>query len=290
MTPSTVPRTTARDLVARYELLLLDAYGVLLTHDGALPEAAAFVDHLRAEHRPFLIVTNDASRSPQRSAERYRALGLAVDAEQILTSGLLLERYFDEQGLGGARCLVLGPADSVEYVARAGGRIVDLPTAEDADVLVLCDERGFDVMPGLDRVLSLLIRRIDAGRPPRLIVPNPDLIYPASDGRYGLTAGALALMFEQVLAERYPGRDDLQFVRLGKPHAPIFDEARRRAGTSRLVMLGDQLATDIRGAVRAGIDSALVTSGLTRFDDSGEPANGYPPDARPTYLLESLRP
>ena len=64
-----------------------------------------------------------------------------------------------------------------------------------------------------------------------------------------------------------PGRDDLRFTRLGKPNAPIFQEALRQAGTTDVVMVGDQLGTDILGANRLGIPSALVTTGLSSLDD-----------------------
>ncbi|MBW2524502.1 MAG: HAD hydrolase-like protein [Deltaproteobacteria bacterium] len=281
--------TTAGQLIERYQVLLIDAYGVLITHDGVLPGAGELIAHLSSANKPFFIVTNDASRSVERSAERYRGLGLSIAAEQIITSGLLLRRHFADHGLIGARCVVLGPDDSLEYVRSAGGEIVDLDSTEDAEAVIICDERGFDVMPSLDRVLSMLFRRADDGQSTALIVPNPDLIYPADTGRFGFTAGALAVMFEEALAQRYPDRDDLRFVRLGKPHRAIFEEARRRAGTDDLVMIGDQLATDILGAARYGIDSALVTTGLTRVGADGLPAAGYPADAQATYLLRSLR-
>lgn len=45
-------------------------------------------------------------------------------------------------------------------------------------------------------------------------------------------------------------------------HAPIFEEAVRRIGSRRVAMVGDQLATDILGARRCGIDAVLVGTGL----------------------------
>ena len=111
---------------------------------------------------------------------------------------------------------------------------------------------------------------------------NPDLIYPHSPGRYGITAGSVALVMEAVLRERYPVQE-FAFVRLGKPYSPIFEEAARRAGTRDMILFGDQLHTDILGASRFGIDSALLLSGLTR-----QPFSGYPEDMTPTYVLQSL--
>jgi HAD superfamily hydrolase (TIGR01450 family) len=267
----------------RYRCLFLDAYGVLISHEAALPKAGALIDRLHEAGHPFFIVTNDASRSPETSAARYREMGLAVSAERVITSGSVLGPYFRREGLAGARCLVLGPEESRRYVTEAGGRALSPDRDEDAEVLVVCDERGYTFREGLDRALSLLYRRIDRGQPIRMILANCDLVYPAGDGRYGFTARAAALLLEDALALRYPGRTDLRFQRLGKPHRPIFDEAIRRAGTREVVMVGDQVETDVRGANAAGIDSALVVGGITRAIP-----DPFPEGARPTWILPEL--
>jgi ribonucleotide monophosphatase NagD (HAD superfamily) len=87
-------------------------------------------------------------------------------------------------------------------------------------------------------------------------------------------------MLEAVIRQRYPSLEE-PLVRLGKPYPPLFEAARERLGGGRLVMLGDQLATDILGANRCGIDSVLVGSGLCR-GDKGEG------EAHPTWYLSSL--
>ena len=78
-----------------------------------------------------------------------------------------------------------------------------------------------------------------------------------------LIAAAIRPVAVEGLALRYPQRPDLRFTRLGKPGPALFAEAERRAGTRDLVMLGDQLETDILGANRYGIDSVLVGGGVT---------------------------
>ena len=180
---------------------------------------------------------------------------------------------------------MLGPAESLEYVRRAGGDPVPLAAGAEAEVVVVCDEGGYDLLPAVDAALSLVHRRLEAGRETPLILANPDLIYPAGPGRFGITGGAVAFLVEHALRQLHPGRDDLRFVPLGKPHPPMFEEAARRAGTRDLVMVGDQTPTDIRGASRFGIASALVLTGVTRFDErvlAGED--------RPTWVLRSLAP
>jgi HAD superfamily hydrolase (TIGR01450 family) len=282
MTPA-VPAISMGRLLAVYDGILLDAYGVLITHEGAMPGAEALVRRLHDADVPYLVLTNDASRSPRASADRYREMGLPVPPERVITSGSLLRPYLEANRLRGARCLVLGTGDSVRYVEEAGGIVV--PTAPDteADCLVVCDERGYPLRESLDSALTVLYRTIDRGKPIRLVLPNPDLVYPAGDGRFGFTAGAVATLLEAGLRRRYPHRPDLVFERLGKPHPLIFEEALRRIGTRNVVLVGDQLDTDIRGAAACGIDSALALTGITTRA-ALETAGG----TLPTYLLESL--
>lgn len=284
MTPS-VPAVSMNRLLGAYEAILLDAYGVLITHDGAMPGAAALVRRLHETGAAYLVLTNDASRSPRASAERYAEMGLPIPADRVITSGSLLRPYLEENGLTGARCMVLGTGDSVRYVEDAGGVVVPTDPDADAECLVVCDERGYPLRESLDAAITLLYRRIDRGEGVRLVLPNPDLVYPAGDGRFGFTAGAVATLLEAGLRRRYPHREDLRFERLGKPHPLIFEEAMRRLGTRKVVLVGDQLDTDIRGAAECGIDSALALTGITPRE-----ALGHPEAVLPTYVLTSLDP
>jgi ribonucleotide monophosphatase NagD (HAD superfamily) len=72
---------------------------------------------------------------------------------------------------------------------------------------------------------------------------------------------------------------------LGKPHAPIFRKALERSGTRDMVMIGDQLETDIYGAVEFGLDAVLVNTGIAHPDHKN-----VDPSLQPTYLLNSLEP
>jgi ribonucleotide monophosphatase NagD (HAD superfamily) len=194
----------------------------------------------------------------------------------------LLKGYFAKNRLTGSRCVVLGPEDCIRYVELAGGVVVS--PQEAFDVLVIGDESGFPFLETVDIVLTGLIRKLDHGENVRLVLPNPDLIYPKSDRGYGITGGGIALILEAALHQRYPARSNLHFERLGKPHTVIFKEALRRSGTRNMVMIGDQLATDIRGAHAFGLDSVLVGSGVTHTETIG--VNDY---LLPTYAMPSIR-
>jgi HAD superfamily hydrolase (TIGR01450 family) len=272
---------TAAELIDRYELLLLDAYGVLVHAGGAMPGAVELLEAVSAAGKRYLVVTNDASRLPETAADRLRGMGLAVDVDQIVCSGMLLAPRFAAGDLAGARCLVLGPADSIEYVRRAGGVVEDCAEDGEYDAIVVCDDAGYPFLGTLDTAVTALFRLVERGRAPRLILPNPDIIYNRGPNSFGFTAGAAAMLLEVALERRFPGLG-LRFERLGKPHRPLFELALERGGGGPAVMIGDQLETDIAGAVAAGIDSALLAGGVAGDTLPESPV------ARPTYLLASL--
>jgi ribonucleotide monophosphatase NagD (HAD superfamily) len=185
--------------------------------------------------------------------------------------------------LAGAATLVLGTADSVAYVVEGGGVPVELAPGVAFDVLAICDDDGTPFLEGIEIAASSTIRALEAGRRPRLVLPNPDLVYPKRGGELGFTAGAMGLLVEAALARRFPHAPP-RFDVLGKPHAPLFEAAAARLAIppGRLVMIGDQLETDVAGAAAAGIATALLQSGVSRWHASSPVV--------PTWLLDSIAP
>jgi HAD superfamily hydrolase (TIGR01450 family) len=273
------PRTTVEQLLERYDGFLLDAYGVLVDGSGPLPGAASFLQTLIDGGRSFVVLSNDASRLPETAASRYRGFGLPIDPDHMVTSGSLLPAHFEQAGLQGRRCIVLGPEDSLRMVRSAGGEPTEA-SDDAASVIVVCDDAGYPFLPAIEATISSALRRLDRGEPVHLVLPNPDLTYPKAPGEVGLTSGSVAMVIEAALRVRF-GDDAPRFTALGKPHGPIFAAGCERLGTDpvRVVMLGDQLGTDIAGASAFGLDSVLVGTGLGMM---------RPGDAVPTYTLPSL--
>lgn len=268
----------ARSLLDRYDGFLLDAYGVLVDGDGPLPHAAAFVRALAESGKAKLLLSNDASRTCRQIHDRLHGFGIALGPDEILSSGMMIAPWVEQNGLSGAPAVVLGPEGSQRLAAEAGLREVSARETE-ARVILVCDEAGFPFVETIEAVLGTLITRTESGRPTALVLPNPDVLYPKAGGAVGITAGAAACVIERGLQARF-GADAPVFERLGKPHAPIFDAAMLRV-EGRLLMIGDQLGTDVVGAHGAGVDVALVETGVGRRP---------PPDGpvQPTWVLESL--
>lgn len=282
---SDVPFISPAQIVARYDAVLLDAYGVLNDHAGPAAGAAPFLRRLEQAGRTWGVVSNDASRLPARAAARYTGFGLPIAEDRIILSGAVLLPHFASAGLEGARCIVLGPPDSAAWVERAGGVVVgfDDPLL-DPRAIVVCDDEGYPFLPAVEASINAAIARLDAGQPLDLVLPNPDLVYPRGSNQLGLTAGSVAMIIEAALGTRYPAAPP-RFAALGKPSRAIFDLARdalRIGPDARVVMLGDQLGTDIAGANAAGIDSVLVAGGVTPLSNLAEDG------PRPTFVLQAL--
>lgn len=277
-----VPEIKAQELLDQYDCLLIDAYGVLIHRDGPIQHAAAFIDALNAQNKPYVILTNDASRSAQSASDNLKSKGFSIEPEHVITSGSLVVPYFQENNLQGAKCYVFGPQKSHELVTQAGGIVIDPKEDDEVDVVIAMDDAGFDFLTMIEDVLSAVFRRLDAGHKVQFLVPNPDLIYQKNEREVGLTAGSIALIIEEALHVRYYDEAPT-FLKLGKPHHYIYEQALKKTKTRNMAMIGDQIRTDILGANKFGIASILVATGLTQLR-SGH----VPEEQRPDFLLHSL--
>lgn len=275
------PETTFLELTRRYDALLLDAYGVLVHATGTYPGAEAGIEHLNERSVPYCVVTNDASRTSGSATRMYREVGLAINPERVLTAIELLVPYFERHGWKGSSCAVLGPGDAHDCVRKAGGNIVD-PREETFEVLVLADDAGYPFRETINAVLTRLIRAFERRDRVELLLPNSDLFYQRDLDAWGFASGSVAKLLESILADRFPDRRP-RFEVLGKPQPLMFEEARRRVDRDDIVMIGDQLSTDVRGATQAGLDSALVVDSDADID-----ARLRDSEVQPDYLLPSL--
>jgi glycerol 3-phosphatase-2 len=251
-------------LADRYDAYLLDLDGVLYRADHPVEHAAAAVERLRERGRSVVFMTNNSSRTPSQVADRLLSVGVRASADEVVSSAIVTAELLHERGLADA--FVIGEDGVLEALDRAGIR-VDGPDARSAEAVVVGWDRGitYDKL----RTAALLVERGAV-----LIATNADPSYPAPDG---LWPGAGALLAAVVATT------GVEPLVVGKPHAPLFQAACRRAGGERPLVVGDRLDTDIAGAADLGLDSLLVLTGVTSAADLSQAA------PRPTYIGEDLR-
>lgn len=284
------PSIVSVDYMAEnYDAIAFDSYGVLVDGINPLPGAIEFTDRLNKLGTPWLLATNDASRLTECRVEVMSGQGFGISAKQVISAGSLLGRYFDERGIVGSQCIATGSGDAVEFVRLAGCEPVALtPNDEISTSLALAGITGYDWSAATSDMLTLIIRRMDAGNPLHLVVPNPDVLYPDGGDRFAIGPGGLAELIEAGVSRRFGDDDAVKFTKLGKPYSPMFDAIKERLeGYERIGFVGDQLHTDIAGANQAGLDSVLIGTGITRWQEASD-LDDVPGSMMPKLLLPSM--
>nr|WP_235971250.1 HAD-IIA family hydrolase [Palleronia pontilimi] len=240
---------TLADVADPYDLILLDAYGVLNVGETAIPGAAARIAALRAAGKRVAVVSNSAGYPKRMMMDRYARLGFDFAPAEVVTSreallaclagqpprhwGLMLTDAHDMDEFAGLRTTFLGD-DPADYDAVDGVLMV-----------------GSD---GWTEHRQALLEDAMRARPRPVIVGNPDIVAPREDGlsrEPGHFAHGLA------------DRTGIAPVFLGKPFPQIFELALARLDAppppARVLMVGDTLHTDILGGRHMGVATALVT-------------------------------
>jgi len=250
--------------VSDYDGLFVDLDGVVYRGRQAVPHA---VESLRGFVGRVLYVTNNASRTPEAVAAQLAGYGLPVGADDVVTSAQAAAAHLATLVGPGARILVTGGDGLVQAVTERGLRIV--ASAQEADAVV----QGYS--PDLAwRDLAEASYAVARGIP--WVASNTDMSVPTARG---IAPGNGTLVAAVAAAT---GR---QPVVTGKPHRPIMELARSRARVKRPLVIGDRLDTDIAAARAAGMDSLLVLTGVSAWQD----LLGLPPDDLPTRVAPDLR-
>ncbi|MHC3000588.1 HAD-IIA family hydrolase [Microbacterium sp. HJ5] len=254
------------------DVVLADLDGVVYAGAGALPHAVDSLNSAR-DGRRLAYITNNASRTDASVAAHLSELGLPTAADEVVTSPQAAMRLLAERIAPGSTVLVVGGDGLVDEVEKAG--FVMTRSAEDAPAAVV---QGFAPEVGwtqlAEAAFALKVPEEEGGIP--WIATNTDWTIPQARG-VAPGNGTLVSAVHTAI-----GR--LATV-AGKPEVPIFEEAVARFGARHPLFLGDRLDTDILGANRAGIASALVLTGI----DRPKHVLAAPAGSQPTFILGDLR-
>ncbi|MFT4260774.1 HAD-IIA family hydrolase [Microbacterium sp.] len=254
------------------DTVLADLDGVVYAGPGALPFAVESLNRAAGSARVGYI-TNNASRTDASVAEHLTSLGLTVAASDVVTSPQAAMRLLAGLVPPPATILVVGGAGLVDELEKAG--YTPTRSAEDAPAAVVQGFAPEVAWTDLAEAAFALKTPEDEGGIP-WIATNTDWTIPRERG-VAPGNGTLVSAVHTAI-----GR--LATV-AGKPEVPIFEEAKARFDAENALFIGDRLDTDIQGAVRAGIDSALVLTGI----DRPKHVLAAPEGSRPTYILSDLR-
>jgi HAD superfamily hydrolase (TIGR01459 family) len=270
------PTASLSAIIAPYDAVLLDLWGVV--HDGSqlYPGAKEAMAQLKAADKRIMLVSN----APRRAAKAQivlRQLGVSDEMyDHIITSGEIGYRWLKEGRQGwGRRYFFIGPTrdsdvlDGLDYQ-----RVHDV---RQTDFLLNVgfgseEESAANWQP-------LLIEA--AGRALPMLCLNPDMEVVKISGERFPCAGVLAADYQRL------GGSVTYF---GKPHQAIYDYCFDVLGCreAKVLVIGDGLATDIKGAAQAGVDAVFITGGIFQHEKESVEEVCRKHALSPRYVMPSL--
>ncbi len=240
------------EIAGDYDALVCDVWGVLHNGVHAFPPAVEALRRFRAERGRVVLLTN-APRPPHCIEPQLRQFGVPADCyDAVVTSGGAARSDLARRGR--VRIMHLGPERDFPLFEGLG---LELAAPEAAE-LVLCTGLFDDDSETPEHYRDVLGRALSRHLP--MICANPDVLVQRGD-KLVHCAGGVARFYEEL-----GGR----VAYYGKPHAPIYAAAMEAAGNpGRPLVIGDGLATDIRGANLMDYDALFVADGIHR-EDVGE--------------------
>ena len=246
-------------LLERYDHVLLDLDGCVWVGDECTRGAPAAIAELRAAGKSLAFLTNDSRRAPEDFVRKLWSLGVQASLEEVVTVGAAIQHVLAERHPP-TSAYVIGSSAIFRHVGESGARIVNgTERAAEADVVVIAGHDDLDFSELRDATQAVL-----AGA--EMLAAGRDRTFPAEGGMWPGT-GAIVAALEYAT--------DRVAHSIGKPDPQMFNTALDRLGPGRALVVGDRIDSDLAGAAAAGLDGAIVLTGVsdrTAAEAAADPA------------------
>jgi 4-nitrophenyl phosphatase len=233
------------DKLRSIKSFVIDMDGVLYRGQEPLPGAQDFLNHLQEQGVPFILATNNSTRTARQYVAKLRAMGIEVTEHHILTSAQAAALYLSQIASPRAKVYVIGEDGLISAVEEQGF----LSTDKDVDLVVA----GLDSQLTYEK-LKIATLAIRAGA--SFIGTNPDTTLPSEEG---LVPGSGAILAALEAATGVPP------LIIGKPQPILLRLAMEKLGVTPdcTAIIGDRLETDILGGKEVDLITVLVLTGIS---------------------------
>ena len=242
-------QTGLKSIVDSYDLFFIDIWGVVHNGIKLYDNSLEVLENLSNLNKEFILLTN-APRPSSTVVNFLKKMGLNKFFENVFTSGEAALKYLIKD-LKNKKFFHIGPStrDFDLFKSFEKNKVLNI---KDADYL-LCSGLFDDHSDDLNYYKSLFSEHISK----KMICTNPDLIVDRGDKRE-YCAGSVAKIFEEIKGE---------VIYFGKPYPPVYNLS-SETKNKKVLCIGDNLNTDIKGANIQNYDSLLITSGIHRYEIS----------------------
>jgi HAD superfamily hydrolase (TIGR01458 family) len=225
--------------------ILIDIDGVLYVGAQAIPGAVETIQFLQKKDFPFRLITNTTVHSRQALQTKLKVLGFNVNIDKIFSAPYAANLYLKKR-----------KAESI-YLFVKGTTSMDFKdfkiTEIDPEYIVIGDLAEEFTYERLNKAFRIIMNGT------KMIALQKNRFWQSEQG-LTLDAGAYVALLE------YASNKKAELV--GKPSRTFFEMAIEDMGMKpeQVLMIGDDIETDIQGAQNAGAKAALVKTGKYRED------------------------
>ncbi len=235
-----------------------DIGGVLYIGDEVINGAIEVINRLKDRYK-IRFLTNTTRKKPKDLYNKLKEMGFNIDENMLFTALSATKDYIKEQN---ATAYTIVADEVKDY-------FLDIESPNPSFVVVADAYTNFNY-----HNLNIGFRKLTNGA--KLIAAAKNRYFKDSDGELSMDAGGF------VEALEYAANTKATII--GKPNKEFFLLACKsmNLNPNEVLMVGDDIETDIKGAKEAGLKSALVKSGKFREDDLKK-------DIKPDFILDSIK-
>jgi HAD superfamily hydrolase (TIGR01458 family) len=240
--------------------VIFDIDGVIEFRGHVCPQSVEIINTLRKQGLVLRFLTNSTLKDRVSSATRLQNAGIVLNPTEVITASYATAEYL--RSLNPRSCWVLLER---EGILEFHDLIHDI---ENPEYIVIGDYQAKFNFENLNKALRLLLKGS------KLVGMISELV-DITTGEIELNVGSWVRMLETA--------SGVKATYIGKPNPYMFELTLKsmRLDASEVIMVGDQLGTDILGANQAGIKSILLKTGEYQN-------RNLDCDARPNFVFSSL--
>ena len=230
-------------IVDDYQLFYVDLWGVV--HNGVFlhPEAIKVLNEISKKNKDYILLTN-APRPNLAVKSFLKKLGMEKEIrDHVFTSGEAALNYL-KKNLSSKNFYHIGPPRDFDLFKNfENNKSANIKNCD----YILCTGLFDDYDEDLKYYKNLLEKSLNK----KMICTNPDLIVDRGNKRE-LCAGSVAMVFEKMGGK---------VVYFGKPYPEVYNQSIDNKN-KKILSIGDNLNTDIKGANLLNFDSLIISNGI----------------------------
>ena len=237
----------ALEKLRQVRAVLFDMDGVIYVGNRPLPGVQELLDYLDASGRRWLCITNNASLTSEQFADKLAKMNISASPTHILGSAEATASWLAQHAPQGSKVIMLGMDGLRSALLDYGFELVTDPQAAEYAVAGINFNLTYENLADV----ALAIRN-----GAKFIATNNDPTYPAERGQIPGTGSLIALLqtatgvLPEIVGKPYPGMYELALQRVA-------------AQPAETLMVGDRYETDHAGAIKLGLATAGVLTGIT---------------------------